>query len=468
MTDMPPTRRFKAFGPNHLDDIPQLARLSHEERLTMKAVASVLPFRVNEYVIDELIDWERIPNDPMFQLTFPQPAMLDSEDVDYVVDLIRNGASARELREAVRPIQMRLNPQPGGQLAYNVPDDHGEPVPGVQHKYRETALLFPAPGQTCHSYCTYCFRWAQFVGIEDLKFASKQPDVLAGYVRAHPEITDVLFTGGDPMVMKTHVFRRYVEPLLSIEHLQTIRIGTKALAYWPYRFVTDDDADDLMRLFDEIAGTGKQVAVMGHYSHWRELSTPIAEEAVRRCRSAGAVIRTQAPLIRHVNDDPQVWIRMWRSQLRLGAVPYYMFVERDTGAKDYFKVPLARGLAVYQSAYRQVSGLGRTARGPSMSCTPGKILIDGIAEIAGEKVFVLKMIQARDPDWVNRPFFARFDPDACWIDDLEPAFGESEFYFEPKFREMIARGRDSRRAPPFTAVPYTKSSEAVPTTPIVM
>ncbi len=131
----------------------------------------------------------------------------------------------------------------------NVPMLDSEPLPGMQHKYRETVLFFPAAGQTCHAYCTYCFRWAQFVGIDELKFAARQADKLYDYVRAHKEVRSVLFTGGDPLVMKTKVLRRYVEPLLDPElaHVESIRIGSKALAYWPYKFVTDDDADELMR-----------------------------------------------------------------------------------------------------------------------------------------------------------------------------------------------------------------------------
>ena len=96
-------------------------------------------------------------------------------------------------------------------------------------------------------------------------------------------------------------------------------------------------------------------------------------EAVRRIRSAGGVIRTQAPLIRTINDDPAIWAAMWRAQVRLGMVPYYMFVERDTGPQDYFAVPLARAYGIFREAYRQVSGLCRTVRGPSMSATPGKV-----------------------------------------------------------------------------------------------
>jgi len=116
--------------------------------------------------------------------------------------------------------------------------------------------------------------------------------------------------------------------------------------------------------------------------------------------------------------------------VRLGAVPYYMFVERDTGSQHYFEVPLARAVQVFQDAYRQLSGLARTVRGPSMSATPGKVLIGGVTEVAGEKVFALSFIQARDPSWVGRPFFAAFDRRAVWLSDLRPAFGESEFFFE--------------------------------------
>jgi hypothetical protein len=122
---------------------------------------------------------------------------------------------------------------------------------------------------------------------------------------------------------------------------------------------------------------------------------------------------------------------MWRTQVRMGMVPYYMFVERDTGPQDYFAVPLARAYQVYRDAYRSVSGLARTVRGPSMSATPGKVCIDGIAEVAGQKVFVLHMIQARDPALVGKPFFARFCPEATWLSDLQPAFAD-RFPFEPE------------------------------------
>lgn len=432
--------------------IPQLRRLSRDVREAMAAVAAVLPFRVNDYVIEELIDWSKVPDDPIFQLTFPQPGMLQRKDFEHLRSLIRQGASRRELREAARPIQERLNPHPAGQVELNVPTFNDRPVPGLQHKYRDTVLLFPAAGQTCHAYCSYCFRWPQFVGITDLKFANTQPELWQRYLRAHPEVTSALLTGGDPMIMKTATFRRYLEPLLdpSLEQLRSIRIGSKTPAYWPQRFVTDDDADDLLRTFEKIVESGRHLAFMAHYSHPRELDTPMAERAVRRIQETGAVIRSQAPLIRRVNDSADDWAQLWKRQVQLGVVPYYMFVERDTGARDYFEVSLARALQVFRGAYRQVSGLARTVRGPSMSTTPGKILIDSVISLGAERVFELKFLRGRDPTWVGVPFFARFDPEATWLDDLEPAFGEGEFFFEKRLREIAERKIDRGRVDPRT------------------
>src|SRR6202008_726343 len=160
--------------------------------------------------------------------------------------------------------------------------------------------------------------------------------------------------------------------------------------------VTDPDADTTLRLFHDVVKSGRALALMAHYSHPRELEPAVAAEAIRRVRDTGAVIRTQAPLIRSVNDCAATWRSMWRAQVRAGMVPYYMFVERDTGPQDYFAVPLARGYEI-RAAYQGVSGLARTVRGPSMSATPGKVCVDGVTEVAGVRAFVLHMIQARGP-----------------------------------------------------------------------
>lgn len=436
--DFKTPQRFEVYTERQLDRIKPLQKLPEADRFAMRVVASVLPFRVNQYVIDELIDWQDIPDDPMFQLTFPQAGMLAEHDFARMADALRSG-DKQHIVATAQAIRTALNPHPAGQQLLNVPRLGEDMLDGMQHKYRETLLFFPSQGQVCHSYCTFCFRWAQFIGDKELRFAAKEASQLHDYLKQHPAISDLLITGGDPMVMKTSHLVNYLEPLLApeFEHVQTIRIGTKSLTFWPQRYVTDADADDLLRLLERLVRAGKHVALMAHYNHWREMETPIAREAIRRIRDTGAVIRSQAPLLNHINNDPGVWANMWRTQVRLGIIPYYMFVERDTGARHYFEVPLARAWQVYRQAMQQVSGLARTARGPSLSAGPGKIEIHGVSEVNGEMVFNLRFIQGRNPDWVQRPFYARYDARATWLDDLEPAFGEPRFFFEEEYRAML-------------------------------
>lgn len=444
-TDFKPVR-FQVYTERHLDKIRPLEKLSEQQRFEMRVVASVLPFRVNQYVIDELIDWDKVPADPVFQLTFPQRGMLSAADFERMAAALRSDKSKAEIQAVANAIRAGLNPHPAGQQRLNVPQLDDESLDGIQHKYRETILFFPSQGQVCHSYCSFCFRWAQFIGDKELRFSTKEADQLHAYLQQHSNISDLLITGGDPMVMKTKHLVNYLEALMQpqFDHIRTIRIGTKSLTFWPQRYVTDEDADELLGLLTRLVRAGKHVALMAHFNHWHEMDTDMAREAIRRVRETGTVIRTQAPLLKHINDDPRVWAEMWRRQISLGLVPYYMFVERDTGAKNYFEVPLARAWEIYRQAIQQVSGLARTARGPSMSAGPGKVEVQGVTEINGEKVFVLRFIQARNPDWVQRPFFARFDEQATWLDQLEPAFGEETFFFEEEYRAM-QRGEVSPR-----------------------
>ncbi len=413
--------RFRAYGPRHIDEIAQRYGMSGDMRDTVRLISEVLPFRVNEYVLDQLVDWAAIPEDPIFRMVFPQRGMLPEDDIGRLAKLVDDPSAKRELRAEVRRIRAGLNPHPSGQKQLNVPTVEGTEIPGLQHKYRETVLYFPGQGQTCHSYCTYCFRWAQFVGDADLRFASPTPDPLIGYLGEHPEVSDVLVTGGDPMVMTTERLRRHLEPLLEIETVRTIRIGTKSVAYWPHRFVSDPDADDTLRLFEQIVASGRNIAVMAHFSHPRELGTDVARRALARIRGTGALVYCQAPLVAHVNDDARTWSELWRAELAAGAVPYYLFVERDTGPYEYFKVPLAKASAIYRSAYRTLPGLARTVRGPVMSATPGKVVVDGVTETAQGRFFELRLLQARDPQLIGRPFRAHYSTTAAWLDDLRLA-----------------------------------------------
>ncbi|MDD2929782.1 MAG: lysine 2,3-aminomutase, partial [Sideroxydans sp.] len=207
--------QFRSYNLNNFRDIPQIARLTEQQQLDIEIVGNVLPFKVNNYVVDQLIDWSKVPNDPIFALTFPQRDMLSTAHYDEMAALLARGADKAEIREVANRIRMQLNPHPAGQADHNVPEMDGERLHGMQHKYRQTILFFPSQGQTCHAYCTFCFRWPQFVGMTDIKFASREVEKLVEYVKRNPQITDILFTGGDPMIMSAKNLAAYIEPLLS-------------------------------------------------------------------------------------------------------------------------------------------------------------------------------------------------------------------------------------------------------------
>lgn len=424
--------KYKPYFLKNYKNITQISRLTEEQIFDIEVVARVLPFRTNNYVVDELIDWDNFETDPIYILNFPQKGMLRPAHYDRIANLLRGGASEAEILKEANEIREELDPHPAGQLTKNRPTLNGEVLKGVQHKYRETMLFFPSQGQTCHAFCTFCFRWPQFTGIADYKFAMSEIEPVIEYLKEHEEITDILFTGGDPLFMKTKILANYINALLDadIPNLKTIRIGSKALAYWPYRFTTDDDAEELLDLFRKVKASGRHLALMAHFNHHRELETEAVQSAIERILETGAQIRTQSPVLNHINNDSQVWATMWQRQVELGLIPYYMFIARNTGAQQYFSISLENAWQIFRGAYQTISGLARTVRGPVMSCYPGKIQILGVNEIAGEKVYVLRAMQNRNPDNVHRPFFAKYDPEAIWWDDLKPAFGEESFFVE--------------------------------------
>ena len=431
--------KYQVYARHNFNTIPSYGRLSQSQVHAINIVSEVLPFKTNNYVVGELIDWNNYEDDPMFILNFPQKSMLKPSQFSALTKMVESNSNKTDLAEYVNELRLTLNPHPAGQLEHNVPTFKGEALTGIQHKYRETMLFFPTQGQTCHAYCTFCFRWPQFTGQSGLKFAMKQSNLVVSYLKENPSISDILFTGGDPMVMKSSVFEKYINAILDADlpQLRTIRIGTKSLSFWPYRYLTDPDAGQLLDVFRRITDRGIHLAFMAHFNHYRELETDAIHEAVSNIRDTGAQIRTQSPLLRHINDDPQVWATMWQKQVNMGMIPYYMFVARDTGAQSYFGVTLEQAHFIFNEAYQQVSGVCRTVRGPSMSAGPGKVRIMGITEVQGEKVFNLEFLQGRNPDWVGKPFFAAYDPKAKWLDDLIPAFGESEFFYEKEYNKLL-------------------------------
>ena len=266
--------------------IPQAARLTAEKAPgsgapAIEVVGHVLPFKTNNYVVEQLINWEGLMT-AIFILNFPQREMLRPSHYEQMESALAAKDPA-QIERTAQEIRLQLNPHPAGQISLNVPklrDRNG--LDGMQHKYPQTVLFFPSQGQTCHAYCAFCFRWPQFVGMDNFKFAMREADMLVRYLQEHKEVTDVLFTGGDPMMMRASVLRQYFDALLAADlpHIQTIRVGTKALAYWPYKFLTDPDAEETLELFRRVFRSGRHLAFMAHFNHPTEMRHPAVREAV--------------------------------------------------------------------------------------------------------------------------------------------------------------------------------------------
>ncbi len=431
-------KSFNPYNLNNLDSIKQIRRLPDELRQAIPVVGRVLPFRTNNYLVDELIDWDDVERDPIYRLNFPCRQILLPAHYERIRRLTERGASQNSLQAAVQEIRREMNPPTLQAMKGILPSIKGRKQQGILHTYPETVLFFPAEGQMCHAHCTFCFRWLQFVGDEEDILASTDVQALVGYVSQHEEVRDILFTGGDPLFMKSENLAAYIDRILEAElpHLKAIRFGTKAITYWPYRFLTDPDADDLLGMFEKIIDKGKHVAVVANVNHPRELSTKAARQAIARIRATGAEIRAQSPLLRHINEPVNIWSDLWQEEVRLGIIPYYQFIVRDTGAQHYFGVPLVEALDIFREAYRRVSGLCRTVRGPIISTPQGKVQVLDVQDYQGERAILLRHIQAADTELVLRTFLAVYDEQAEWFTDLKPFRAEDAKFFEPLRQEL--------------------------------
>jgi lysine 2,3-aminomutase len=332
-------------------------------------VADRFAFRANDYYLG-LVDWDD-SDDPIRQLVIPQRGELGEWD------------SLDASDEAANTV-----------------------VQGLQHKYADTALFLAA--STCAAYCRYCFRKRLFMGHNEE--IALDPGPALAYVREHAEIKDVLLTGGDPLVLNTEVFARILRGFASIEHVRTVRIGSKMPAFNPGR-ILDDAA--LIDLLARVAGRETSLYFMAHFDHPREL-TERAREAIGVIQGAGVHVVNQCPLVRGVNDDADVLRELFEMTTVLGMPQYYLFQVRPTAGNEIYEVPLPRSWQLFEAARRSCSGLSRRAR-LVMSHATGKIEVCGLDR---DHIY-LRYHRARNPNDEGRIMVARRDDQAVWFDDLE-------------------------------------------------
>ena len=327
-------------------------------------------FRANDYYLT-LIDWND-PEDPIRQLIIPRE---------------------EELRDWGK---LDASNEQSVTVAH-----------GVQHKYIDTVLLLC--NAVCGAYCRYCFRKRLFMDDND----EVTNDVSAGlaYIADHPEVTNVLLTGGDPLLMSTRRLVEIFDALRAIEHVRIIRIGSKMPAFDPWRVQRDEE---LQAAFRKYSTPEKRIYLMAHFDHPREL-TPEAIAGIDTCIRNGVICVNQCPMIRGINDDPYTLAEMYETLSFIGCPPYYLFQGRPTAGNEPYEVPIVEGWRIFQKALSLGSGLARRARFV-MSHESGKVEILGVDE---EHIY-LRYHQAKDPDDLGRFFVRRRDDSAYWLDQLEP------------------------------------------------
>ncbi|TMV49011.1 KamA family radical SAM protein [Paenibacillus mesophilus] len=372
--------------PKYITDIGKITAIPETERKRLKQITEKFVFRVNDYYLN-LIDWDD-PEDPIRKLVIPNEGELaeygrwdaSDEDTNYV-------------------------------------------VPGCQHKYRTTALLIVS--EVCGAYCRYCFRKRLFRN--DVKEAMSDVDPGLDYIAKHPEINNVLLTGGDSLILATPKLRSIFERLRDMEHVKIIRLGSKLPVFNPMRIYEDKD---LLETIREFSNADRRIYVMAHINHPREI-TAEAKRGFEALHEAGAIVVNQTPVLKGINDDPAVLGELLDRLSWAGVTPYYFFINRPVAGNRDFVLTLAEAYRIVEEAKARTSGLGKRIR-LSMSHTSGKIEILAVED---GKAY-LKYHQSRDGQY-GKFMVLDCPKDASWFDDLP---GNEQYWSRPekKTNEVVS------------------------------
>lgn len=352
-----------------VDTLKPLLHLSEEEAARLDEIAKRYPICIPPYYLS-LID-QNDPSDPIRKMCIP---------------------GTQEFTEAGHE------------------DTSGEGdntvMTGMQHKYRQTALILST--SQCSMYCRHCFR-KRMVGYSSEETASHIPDMVS-YVKSHPEINNVLISGGDSFINENEVIAEYLDAFTALPSLDFIRFGTRTPVVLPARIYSDPDLLSIIQHYNR----KKQILIITHFNHPHEI-TEKSEQAVRALMDCGCVIRNQSVLLKGVNDDPVILSRLQNQLVTIGVIPYYVFQCRPArGVVNEFQVPLETGSRIVEEARKQMNGQSKSLH-YVLSHVTGKIEILGRMP-GGDMLF--KYHQAKHDTDHSRIFTAALAPDQCWLDAI--------------------------------------------------
>lgn len=449
-TGLKETRKFLFNGPaqySGLGGFREVVAILAKNGIVLERIperelfVEVYRFKATRHILNS-INWDNYETDPMYQLVVPQPDMMRPA----VVRAYKAAANAEERARVVEDYMEHTNPHDGHQLlnkAWIEAADGGiETLDGSQHKYPQCMLVFDKSTQSCFAFCTYCFRHAQVRGDEDM-FLQEDIGQIHEYLRLHPEVTDLLITGGDAGYIPYSRLKEYLTPIMedpALLHVRTVRIASRALTFQP-EMLLSQKYDKILDLFEAMHDNGIQVSWMAHFSTPRELLNPSTIAAIRRLQRRGVVVRSQSPIMNHVSlfmdgegkvdieRSAQNWIDLAHVLAALAVRFHSMYCARPTGEHHYFSAPLADIEKISNRIFRSLSSLHRPSRYITMTTSAGKVSILGECTVGGKKALAMKFNEARNMEWMDKVFLAKYDDHENRVDHLEP-LDTGRFFFE--------------------------------------
>jgi lysine 2,3-aminomutase len=345
------------------------ADLSSKELDQIEQIIKIHPMRISPYYLS-LINWND-PNDPIRRMAIPSFEELNLEG------FYDTSGEAENTK-----------------------------MPGLQHKYSETALILAT--NRCATYCRHCFR-KRLVGLPNEEILKRFEDA-AEYIREHEEINNVLISGGDPFVLQNDIIESFLETLMNIEHLDFVRFGSRVPVTLPERLADPEILD----IFKRYSWRDKRVHVVTQFNHPREITLQ-SINAVNNLIKAGVPVHNQTVLLKGVNDNPDTLTNLLNQLVAIGVAPYYVFQCRPVKrVKHHFQIPICKGVKIVEQAKAKCNGLSKRFK-YVMSHVTGKIEILGI--IGGEILF--KYHEAKNRENLGVMFKLPVDEKAGWLDDFK-------------------------------------------------
>lgn len=297
---------------NDIDTFEELldVKFDPEKKDSLKKTLAKFPLSITPYYLS-LIDIDDIYNDPVFLQSFPNIKELDISSTD---------------------------------MSDPLHEDHDSPVPGITHRYPDRVLLLVS--NLCSMYCRHCTRKRKVSDVDsipDREIISKGLD----YIREHPEIRDVLLSGGDPFMLDDDYLDWILTELNSIEHVEIIRIGTRMPVVLPQRITPE---------LVEMLKKHHPVWINTHFNHPREI-TKSAKKALAMLADAGIPLGNQSVLLAGVNDCPRIMKRLVHKLLQNRVRPYYLYQCDLSEGLTHFRTPVGKGIEIIESLIGHTSGL---------------------------------------------------------------------------------------------------------------